>query len=79
MIVPIEPLASIFVLALGLVLGSFLNVCIYRLPLGDSVVHPRSRCPSCETPIAWYQTVPVFSWIVLRGRCARCQARISGR
>jgi leader peptidase (prepilin peptidase)/N-methyltransferase len=78
-IVPIEPLTSVFVFALGLVLGSFLNVCIYRLPLGDSVVHPRSRCPSCETAIHWYQNVPVVSWIALRGRCARCETRISVR
>jgi len=78
-ILPIEPLISVFVFALGLVLGSFLNVCIYRLPLGDSVVHPRSRCPSCETAIHWYQNVPVVSWIALRGRCARCEARISVR
>ena len=79
MIELMEPLISVFVFALGLVLGSFLNVCIYRLPLGDSVVHPRSRCPSCEAPIYWYQNVPVVSWLALRGRCARCEARISVR
>ena len=74
-----EPWTSVFVFLLGLVLGSFLNVCIYRLPLGGSVVHPRSRCPSCEAPIPWYQNVPVVSWLALRGRCARCAARISVR
>ncbi len=76
---PIEPAASVFVLLLGLVLGSFLNVCIHRLPLGLSVVRPRSACPSCGAPIAWYQNVPVASWIALRGRCAWCPAAISWR
>jgi leader peptidase (prepilin peptidase)/N-methyltransferase len=76
---PLETLVSVFVFALGLVLGSFLNVCIYRLPQGDSVVHPRSRCPSCASPILWYQNVPVVSWLLLRGRCARCEAHISVR
>jgi len=74
-----EPLTSFFVLALGLVLGSFLNVCIHRLPLGMSVVRPGSRCPSCETPIRWYQNVPVVSWLALRGRCASCRKPISWR
>jgi len=74
-----EPLASIFVIALGLILGSFLNVCIYRLPLGESVVHPRSRCPRCDVLIAWYHNIPVLSWFLLRGRCARCSAPFSFR
>ncbi len=72
-----EPLASVFVTAIGLVLGSFLNVCIYRLPVGESVAYPGSRCPSCGTPIRWYQNVPVVSWVLLRGRCASCRAPIS--
>jgi len=63
----------------GLVFGSFLNVCIYRIPLGKSVVSPRSACPSCGTAIAWYGNVPVLSWLVLRGRCAHCRAPISVR
>lgn len=74
-----EPLASAFVVAFGLVIGSFLNVCIYRLPLGESVVHPRSRCPRCQALIVWYQNIPVLSWIALRGRCGRCGASISAR
>jgi leader peptidase (prepilin peptidase) / N-methyltransferase len=61
------------------VLGSFLNVVIYRLPRGESLVHPRSRCPSCETQIAGYDNIPIVSWLVLRGRCRHCGARISPR
>ena len=63
----------------GLVFGSFLNVCIYRMPRGLSVVRPRSACPSCNTPIAAYDNLPVLSWLILRGRCRRCKARISPR
>ena len=63
----------------GLVFGSFLNVCIYRLPRGRSVVSPGSACPQCETPIAFYDNVPVLSWLILRGRCRRCKAPISPR
>jgi len=74
-----EPVASIFVLAVGLVLGSFLNVCIYRLPVGESVVTPRSRCPGCGKLIVWYENIPILSWLVLRGRCSSCSARISWR
>lgn len=60
----------------GLTVGSFLNVVIHRLPRGESVVAPGSRCPSCGTPIRWYQNVPLVSWLALRGRCASCRARI---
>jgi leader peptidase (prepilin peptidase)/N-methyltransferase len=74
-----EPVTSVIVTLVGLVFGSFLNVCIYRLPLGKSVVYPRSRCPSCETPISALQNVPVLSWVFLRGRCASCAAPISWR
>ncbi len=62
---------------LGAILGSFLNVCVYRLPRDESVVRPRSRCPGCGAMIAWYDNVPVVSWLVLRGRCRHCQTRIS--
>lgn len=79
MLVLPEPAASVFVLAVGLVLGSFLNVCIYRLPVGQSVVAPRSRCPRCEKLIVWYQNIPVLSWLLLRGRCSNCSVRISIR
>jgi leader peptidase (prepilin peptidase) / N-methyltransferase len=63
----------------GAVVGSFLNVVIHRLPRGESLVHPRSRCPSCGTQIAGYDNVPIVSWLLLRGRCRHCRARISPR
>ena len=62
----------------GAVVGSFLNVCIYRIPEGRSVVHPGSTC-SCGRPIAWYDNIPVFSWCLLRGRARCCGARFSVR
>jgi leader peptidase (prepilin peptidase)/N-methyltransferase len=62
---------------LGALLGSFLNVCVYRLPRNESIVTPRSRCPRCGKGIAWYDNVPVFSWLVLRARCRHCRAPIS--
>ncbi len=64
---------------LGLLVGSFLNVVIYRVPRGLSVVSPRSACPSCETPIAERDNVPVVSWLLLRGRCRHCHEPISAR
>jgi leader peptidase (prepilin peptidase) / N-methyltransferase len=64
---------------LGAVLGSFLNVVIHRLPRGESLVSPGSRCPECGAAIAPYDNVPVLSWLLLRGRCRRCGARISPR
>ena len=63
----------------GLCVGSFLNVCIHRLPRGGSLVRPRSRCPGCEHELAWYENIPVLSYLILLGRCRRCRARINIR
>lgn len=64
---------------LGLCIGSFLNVCIYRIPLGQSVVHPPSRCMTCGKTLRWYHNVPVISWLLLRGRCGFCGDGVSAR
>ena len=66
-------------LLFGLLIGSFLNVCIYRMPQDLSVVRPRSFCTVCKHPIAWYDNVPVLSYALLRGRCRYCKAAISAR
>jgi leader peptidase (prepilin peptidase) / N-methyltransferase len=66
-------------LVLGLVIGSFLNVVILRLPQNESISIPRSRCPQCKTPIRWYDNVPVVSYLVLGGRCRSCKKKISAR
>lgn len=63
----------------GLLLGSFANVVIHRVPARQSVVHPRSACPGCDTPIAARDNIPVVSWLLLRGRCRHCAAPISAR
>lgn len=73
----IQPWFSIYLTVVGAAVGSFLNVCIYRWPEGLSVVRPRSRCPVCENPIAWYDNIPIVSWLVLRGRCRHCGTHIS--
>jgi leader peptidase (prepilin peptidase)/N-methyltransferase len=64
---------------LGLLFGSFLNVCIARLPQHESLSHPRSHCPNCQKTIRWYDNIPVLSWILLRGRCRDCHQSISWR
>jgi leader peptidase (prepilin peptidase) / N-methyltransferase len=69
----------LFALALGLLVGSFANVCIHRIPLGESIVSPRSRCPACRTPIGAGDNVPLLSYLVLRGRCRHCGNPISWR
>jgi len=74
-IVPLWLLAGLF----GLLFGSFLNVCIYRVPRDLSIVWPGSSCPSCGSPIAWYDNLPVISFLVLRGRCRRCAQPIGYR
>ena len=63
----------------GLLFGSFLNVCISRLPRHESIVRPRSHCPNCGKPIRWYDNIPVLSWILLRGRCRDCKSSIPWR
>ncbi len=68
-------LAAVF----GAIIGSFLNVVAYRLPRGESLAHPPSRCPSCGEPVKPYDNVPVLSWLLLRGRCRSCGERISWR
>lgn len=73
----LECLVAIIAGIFGLMVGSFLNVCIVRLPANLSVVRPRSRCPRCERPIAWYDNIPVLSWLVLRGKCRGCALPIS--
>jgi leader peptidase (prepilin peptidase)/N-methyltransferase len=73
------PAEIAFVAVLGLLVGSFLNVVIHRVPLGESLVTPRSTCPSCGVAIAPYDNVPVISWLVLRGRCRSCAASIAAR
>jgi leader peptidase (prepilin peptidase)/N-methyltransferase len=64
---------------LGLIIGSFLNVVVWRLPRGESIVHPGSHCPQCDAPIRPADNVPVVSWLLLRGRCRHCRAPISAR
>jgi len=68
-----------FLFLLGLCVGSFLNVCIHRLPTGQSIVRPASHCTSCQTPIAWYDNIPVASYLILGGRCRRCGEPFSAR
>ena len=68
---------AIAVFLFGLIIGSFLNVCILRIPLAESIVLPASHCPACGTSIKPYDNIPVVSWLVLAGRCRKCKARIS--
>lgn len=77
--VDIEPVLAPAIFALGLCFGSFLNVCIYRLPRAQSVVAPRSACPHCGDLIPLYHNVPVLSWLILRGKCRACKQPISPR
>ena len=68
-----------FVGCLGAIIGSFLNVCIYRIPMELSVSRPRSHCFSCGKTIPWYHNIPVLTWFILRGKCSNCKAPISFR
>lgn len=71
--------ALIVAALLGLCVGSFLNVCIHRLPRGESLLWPASRCPQCGHALRWFHNVPVLSWLALGGRCARCRGPISAQ
>lgn len=71
--------ATVFGGVLGLVIGSFLNVVVYRLPRGQSLLRPPSRCPKCGYSLQWYDNVPVLGWLVLGGRCRKCRTAISAQ
>lgn len=75
----LDPLTLFLAIVLGLSVGSFLNVCIYRLPRGESLARPASRCPACGRPLRWFDNVPVASWLLLGGKCGQCGAPISAR
>ena len=68
---------SVWVLAFGLVIGSFLNVCIYRLPRGEEIVKEPSHCPKCMSALIWYELIPVLSFLLQKGRCRNCKEKIS--
>lgn len=72
---PFVAVAAVF----GALLGSFLNVCILRLPANESLVRPRSRCPKCGTMVAWYDNIPILSWLALRARCRHCGQPIAAQ
>lgn len=74
-----DPVLTLAIFVVGLAFGSFLNVCIYRLPRGMSVVKPRSACPNCKEPIAFYDNIPVLSWLILGGRCRHCRTVVTPR
>ncbi len=75
----VEMVVVFFFAAIGAVVGSFLNVCILRLPAEQSVVHPPSRCPRCGSGVRWFDNIPVLSWLLLRGKCRHCRNPISAQ
>lgn len=75
----LRPWIAAWAVVAGACVGSFLNVVVARLPAGQSIVRPRSRCPRCGESIAWYDNLPVVSWLLLRARCRRCRTPISAR
>jgi leader peptidase (prepilin peptidase)/N-methyltransferase len=68
---------ALVIFIFGTMIGSFLNVVIYRIPKGESIVFPASKCQSCQTPLKWYHNIPIFSWLFLGGKCAFCKEPIS--
>lgn len=77
MLLLLTSIPYIIIFIFGIVIGSFLNVCIYRIPLGETIVTAPSHCMSCGARLHWYDMVPVFSWMVLGGKCRNCKAKIS--
>jgi len=75
----VDWLIAVWLFVFGGVIGSFLNVVVYRLPAGMSLIEPGSHCPACKTPIRWFDNVPILGWLMLRGRCRDCRAKISPR
>lgn len=75
----LQPIVLAVIFVLGLLIGSFLNVCIYRIPIGQTIVKGRSYCPCCQSLIKWYQNIPLISYIFLKGRCSNCGCAISIR
>ena len=73
------PLWHVMIFMVGTCIGSFLNVCIWRMPRGESVVSPPSRCPKCGHELPWYENIPLFSWLALRGKCSSCATPITSR
>lgn len=71
------PIDTAFAALLGLMFGSFLNVCIHRLPRSESLAFPASHCPACGRPLSWFENVPILGYLLLRGQCRTCHARIS--
>lgn len=67
------------IFVIGACIGSFLNVCIYRIPRGQSIIWPGSRCPMCESPIRWFDNIPILGWFMLKGKCRNCKNPISFR
>ncbi len=70
---------AIIVFIFGAMIGSFLNVVIYRIPKNESIVFPSSKCQSCQTSLKWYHNIPIFSWVFLGGKCAFCKEKISAQ
>ena len=72
-------MSQLIVFILGLLIGSFLNVCIYRMPKGESIIFPESHCPNCKKKVLWYDNIPIVSYLALMGKCRACKAKISYR